>query len=225
MKDYAVIAVELVFGFVALFTMTKLLGKAHMSQVTPFDFISALIMGELLGNAVYDQDIHLGKVFFAAVVWGSLIYANGWLTRKFNGLRRILEGKPAIVIRDGLPQYGAMKKNNLDLSELQSLIRQEGYFAFQDVEFAILETNGKVSVMPKSAKDLPKRGDFSMPDAKPSLPVALILDGEVQYEKLRDAGIDERRLLEEMGKQRCKSYRDVFYAEWVEGGSLLVCPY
>src|SRR3954467_8350942 len=81
------ILVELVSGLIFLFAVTKVLGKTQFSQVTPFDFISALMLGELVGNAVYDDKISIWEIAFATFVWGVLIYILEMLTQKFKGTR------------------------------------------------------------------------------------------------------------------------------------------
>lgn len=219
---YGTIALELFLGFIALFIIMKALGKAHLSQLTPFDFISALIMGELLGNAIYDQEVHIGQVAFAAAFWGLLIYSNAWVTQKVKGLRKVLEGEPSIVIRNGKLQPDIMRTNHLDLNELQSLVRQQGYFALQEVEYAILETNGSVSVMPKSANDIPRRSEWKLPAVPQKLPVTLIMDGEIMYENLTQFQLTEHWLMQQLSDQGIADSKDVFYAEWLEGGSLYV---
>lgn len=225
MANYGWIAVELLIGFTVLFTMTKVLGKAHLSQITPFDFISAVMMGELLGNAIYDKEVHIGQVIFAAVVWGGLIYGNAWITQKVTKTRKMLEGEPSILIRNGKLQYHAFRKNNIDINELQSMVRQKGYFSLREVAYAILETNGTISVLPHSANDIPRRSEWNLPEVPPRLPVTLIIDGKVMYQNLEKAGLTEHWLKKELAKQNISQFSEVLYADWVEGGKLFVSPY
>ena len=149
MAAYGTIAAELVVGFAALFFYMKILGKAHFSKLTPFDFVSVLMLGELLGNAVYDKHVHIGHVLYATALWGGLIWIIVTITTKYNASRKPLEGEPTVIIRNGKLLYEGMKSCRLDLNELQTLLRQSGYFSMDFVEFAVLETNGSLSVMPK----------------------------------------------------------------------------
>jgi uncharacterized membrane protein YcaP (DUF421 family) len=219
------ILVELVSGLFLLFSITKILGKTQFSQVTPFDFISALMLGELVGNAVYDDKISIWEIAFAIFVWGVLIYILEMLTQKFKGTRKFLEGEPSVVIRKGQISYLSLKKLRLDINQLQSLIRQQGYFSIQEVEYAIMETNGKVSVLPKSDYDTPKKSDLNLPSQSVVLPVTMIIDGEVIYDNLKDAGFDETWLKDQLAKQNITNYKDVLYAEWLENKPLFVNKY
>jgi uncharacterized membrane protein YcaP (DUF421 family) len=190
MSHYLSVATELIAGLVILFTVIKILGKTQFSQITPFDFISALLLGELVGNAVYDPDTTLGGVIFAASVWGLLIYTIELVTQKFKNSRKFLEGAPSIVIHKGNINYDSLKKNKIDINQLQSLIRQQGYFSIQEVEYAILETNGMVSVLPKPEYDTPKVSDLNLPLKPANLPITLILYGEIMYDNLNEYGLN-----------------------------------
>ncbi|PPA69178.1 DUF421 domain-containing protein [Jeotgalibacillus proteolyticus] len=225
MSQYLSIAVELTAGLVILFIVTKAQGKTQFSQITPFDFISALILGELLGNAVYDREVNLFHILFAVIVWGVIIYTVELLTQKFAKARKFLEGEPNIAILKGHIKYEALKKAKLDINQLQCLIRQQGYFSIQEVEYAIIETNGLVSVLPKSAFETPKKADFNMSSEQPELPINIILDGEVIYHNLEENGIEEEWLKKQLSKQNISRYKDVLFAEWVPNKSLYVMGY
>ena len=225
MNNYLTITTELIAGLGLLFIITKLLGKTQFSQITPFDFISALILGELVGNAVYDHEVKIQEIVFATLVWGLLIYIVEIITQKFNRSRKLLEGEPNIVVQKGLIKYQTLKKSKLDINQLLSLIRQQGYFSIQEVEYAILETNGVVSVLPKEKYDTPKKSDFNLPLKPAEIPIILILDGEVVKDNLKEAGVDELWLKNELAQQSITKFKDVLYAEWKENQPLFAMKY
>jgi uncharacterized membrane protein YcaP (DUF421 family) len=214
MNHYLSVAIELIVGLVILFIIIKALGKTQFSQITPFDFISALILGELVGNAVYDHDTKLGEIIFAVLLWGLFMFIIELVTQKFKGTRKLLEGEPSIVIHKGIIKFDTLKKNKLDVNQLQSLIRQQGYFSIQEVEYGILETNGMVSVLPKSEYDTPKISDLNLPLKPVNLPITLILDGEIVYDNLKEYSLDEQWLKEQLAMQNIADYKTVLYAEW-----------
>jgi uncharacterized membrane protein YcaP (DUF421 family) len=225
LNHYLSIAVELTSGFVFLFIMTKLQGKTQFSQITPFDFISAIILGELVGNAIYDHEVKIGEIAFAVTLWGVLVYVTETVTQKFLASRKLLEGEPNIVVRKGKIKFEALKKAKLDINQLQSLVRQQGYFSLREVEYAIIETNGMVSVLPKADYDTPKNSDMKIKADDPRLPVNMILDGEVVRENLKEAGLDEQWLKNELEKQKIHHVQDVLFAEWMENEPLFVLEY
>ncbi|OLS35117.1 hypothetical protein BTR25_20275 [Bacillus sp. MRMR6] len=224
-NQYLSIGVELLSGLLLLFLMTKFLGKTHFSQLTPFDFISALILGELVGNAVYDDNISIKQIAFAILIWGLLISFLETITQKFGKTRKILEGEPNILIHKGVIKYEILKKIKLDINQLQSLIRQQGYFSIQEVEFAIMETNGTISVLPKFDYDNPKNSELKLPSKSVDLPVSIIIDGAVINKNLAEAGIDEKWLKNQLELQNISDYKDVLYAEWTKNQPLFIHTY
>lgn len=208
------IAIELIIGFFLLLFLTKMLGKTQISQLTPFDFISALVLGELVGNAIYDKKVHLGMIIFATFVWGLLIFVTEWVTQKFRKTRSLLEGKPSILIRKGKIDRNALKKNKIDIDQLQSLLRQKNTFSIQEVEYAILETTGEISVLKKPEHLPPTNEDLSLPLKPVHLTFPLISDGKVDKNNLKEAGFDESWLMKQLKEKKISKPEDVLYAEW-----------
>ncbi|WP_226035252.1 DUF421 domain-containing protein [Aquibacillus saliphilus] len=225
MNEYLSIIVELLWGFVLLFIVVKFLGKTQFSQITPFEFISAIILGELVGNAIYDREINISQITVAILTWGIFIYVVEMLTQKFNGTRKLLEGEPNIVIHQGQIKFDALKKAKIDINSLQSIIRQQGYFSIQEAEFAILEPNGEISVLPKSEYDTPKNSDLNVPSKPVHLPITVILDGKVVYDNLTEARIDEKWLKDQLAVQSITDYKEVLYAEAIKNKPLYVVKY
>ncbi len=225
MSQYLSTAVELTFGLALLFIVTKIIGKTQFSQITPFDFISAVMLGELVGNAIYDEEVRLLQIAFATLLWGLIIFAAEKVTQKFKGSRRLLEGEPNIVIHKGELKFETLKATKMNLNRLQSLIRQQGYFSLREIEYAIVEPNGEVSVLPKPEFGSPTNSDFNFPIKSVSLPVTIILDGEVILDNLREAGLDEKWLHAQLSKQGISGYNEVVLAEWHENKPLYVMKY
>ncbi|MFT8321088.1 MAG: DUF421 domain-containing protein [Bacillus sp. (in: firmicutes)] len=219
------IFVELVVGFFALLFLTKILGKTEITQITTFDFVSVLVLGELVGNAMYDTNIGLGKILFAIAIWGLLIYITEFFTQKFRSTRKLFEGKPSIIINKGQINFNELKKNHLDLNQLQHLLRTKDVFSITECYYAILETDGTVNVMKNQLYSPPTKQDLKLPIQPASLPISLILDGEIILENLAPIGWDEQKVKEELLHLGISSYKDVLYAEWKEDTPLYVQSY
>ncbi|MRX71911.1 DUF421 domain-containing protein [Bacillus lacus] len=218
--DFARIGIELIVGFFGLFVVSKFLGKTQITQITAFDFISALVLGELVGNAVYDKDIGLSEVLFAITVWGALIYMIEMVTQKSLRARTFFEGKPTIIIHKGRILRKNLGREKLDLNQLQHLLRAKGVFSITEIEFAILETDGSINVMRKSEYDTPTRKDLHVPFDPAVFPITLIVDGDVLWSNVKAAGFSDEWLKNQLTLQGIKNERDVFFAEWIEGKGL-----
>ncbi|WP_245805807.1 YetF domain-containing protein [Bacillus alkalicellulosilyticus] len=223
--NFFALSLELVVGFFALLGMTKVLGKTQITQLTPFDFISALILGELVGNAIYDKEIGIHYVLYAITIWGTLIYTIEMVTQKYKKSRNILEGNPAVVIRKGKIDYQQLKKNRLDLNQLQHLLRQKDVFSIRVVEYAILEPTGAISIIKKAQYEPPTKKDINI-EAKPVfMPITLITDGQILYDNLQEAGFNQEWLSQQLRNHGINRTKDVLLAEWLEGDDLFLSTY
>ncbi|WP_453990832.1 DUF421 domain-containing protein [Bacillus nitroreducens] len=225
MVEYFRIAFDLIVGLIGLLILTKILGKTQITQITAFDFISALVLGELVGNAVFDQDIGISQILFAIFIWGGLIHVIEVITQKVRRTRPILEGKPSIIIHKGKIIKEHLRKNKLDLNQLQHLLRSKGVFSIREAEYAILETDGSISVLKKSPYEPPTRQDYKMEEQKVRLPITFVSDGVLIIENLRESGFSEEWLQSELRNQGVASYKDLLYAEWREDEGLYIQEY
>ncbi|MGS2779492.1 DUF421 domain-containing protein [Robertmurraya sp. GLU-23] len=222
---YVQMLVELVGGYVFLFIIVKILGKTQISQITPFDFISALVLGEFVGSAVFDPKINLLKIFFGITVWGLLIYITELTTQKSLRLRLFLEGKPSFIIHEGKLDWKELKKNHLDINQLQQLLRSKDVFSLRDVEYAILEPNGSISILKKQEADKPTYKDFNLNITKRMVPLTIISDGEVIMEHLQESDMDYKGLIKCLNERNISSVREVAYAEWESDKDLYLQVY
>ncbi|MFA8439902.1 DUF421 domain-containing protein [Pueribacillus sp. YX66] len=213
---YGYIAIELIVGFSVLLILTKLFGKTQLKELTPFDFISALVLGELVGNAIYDKKVHLGMILFATLVWGLLIIVTEFVTQKFRKTRSFLEGKPSILVRRGKIDRKELKKNKVDIDQLQSMLRQKNVFSIREVEYVIMESNGDLSVMKKPEFTTPTTQDLSLPLQPVYLTYPIISDGVVDENNLKEAGFDDNWLSKQLKNNKVSKPEDVLYAEWNE---------
>lgn len=222
MHSFFSIAVELSVGLFALIILTKVMGRASLSESTPFDFISMIVVGDFVSDAIYDPETHIFKVIFAILFWGILIYIIDIVTLKFHQSRGFFESQPALVINKGKIDRNVMKKNRVDMNHLQMLLRDRDIFSFREIEFAILEPNGKVSVIRKPEYETTKRGDLDLANRSISVPVTLISDGVIINRNLDRLGKTEQWLISELKKHSIEDPKKVMIAEWRNEDGLFV---
>ncbi|RNA67971.1 DUF421 domain-containing protein [Alteribacter keqinensis] len=213
---------KLILGFFFLFLITRLLGRTTINQLTPFDFVSAIVLSELLGNAVFEQNVPVYFVVYSIFLWGILLVIMEKGLLKLKGLRGPLEGKPAIVIRDGKIDRKELKKNRMNLNQLMSLLRQSEVFSVREVAFAILESNGGISILKKSKYQKVTIEDLKLQEPPVYLPVSVILDGEVLEDNLQELGLTRPWLTNELSARGIYEPRNVMYADYLEGDGLFV---
>ncbi|RFU67710.1 DUF421 domain-containing protein [Peribacillus saganii] len=200
---YPTIFFKLLIGLVALVFVTRLLGKKHMSQVTPFDFVYALILGGTVEETIYHQDHTIPQMLFSIAVWGVLIYSVEKLTQRFDKLRRPLKGSSQILINDGKVSIKELERANLELEELRGMLRQKDIFSLKSVKYVFLETSGEISVM--KYKDQEETEEPS---------ILLVDEGRILEHNLEIAGKDTDWLMNGLSKEGISDIKDIYYAEW-----------
>ncbi|WKB35026.1 DUF421 domain-containing protein [Terrilactibacillus sp. S3-3] len=222
MLSFTSIAVELTVGLFALILLTKIMGRASMSEATPFDFISMIVVGDFVSDAIYDPKAKVIKVLFAIAFWGLLIFLVGFITLKFNRSRAFFGSKPSLIIKNGIIDRDEMKRTKIDMNHLQMLLRSKQVFSVREVEFAVLEPNGKISVIKKPKFETVNRSDLKLPYNSVSLPFTLISDGKIVKESLESIGKTKDWLSRELSTRGIHKFQEVMLAEWREEDGLFV---
>ncbi|MFC3038738.1 DUF421 domain-containing protein [Virgibacillus xinjiangensis] len=223
--DIVSLTTEILVGFFLLFVIIKFAGKKIINQVTPFTFIAAIVLSELLGNALYEETVGLFYIMYAMGLWGGLLVFVEYMGQKFLWFRGVSEGKPSALIERGMVSREALRKNGMNLNQLQSLLRQSEIFSVREVAFCYLEANGAISVLKKSKYQKTVQDDFHMPIQQVEVPITFIRDGKILWDELEEAGFDEAWLQTQLTKQGINRRKNVFLAEWLEGDGLFVQTY
>lgn len=137
--------------YFVLFVLFRLSGKRQAGQMTPFDLLLLLIISNAVQNAMVGADTSIiGGLLVAAVliVWNQLL---GWLTSRSRRIEDLLEGRPVVLVHNGHVFEDELRRNRMSIEELRGALRSEGCFDLSDAAFAILETNGHVSVKTRPA--------------------------------------------------------------------------
>src|SRR5699024_6738155 len=158
------------------------------------------------------------------LLWGVILYIIEIIRQKFKGSRFLLEGKPSLIIHKGDLIYEELRKNRIDVNEVLQMLRMKDVFALQEVEYAVLETNGELSVLKKAAYQTPNKRKLNVAPTEPQITMTQIIDREMINDNLAEANIKEERLLNELERQEYELHK-VFYAEWLEGKKLYILPY
>ncbi|MCH6264015.1 DUF421 domain-containing protein [Neobacillus citreus] len=218
----AYITADLIVGFILLVLWIKIIGRKIIKRATPFTFISSIVLGEIIGNAIYDDKISFYYIMYSMVLWGALLITVEYLGQKFLVFRGMVEGKPSALIRNGVVDRHELKKNRMNINQLQSLLRQSETFSIREVAYCYLEPNGSLSILKKTKYQKTTQEDFNMPPKPVCVPVTIIRDGEVLWDEITDLGYDEAWLTTQLNSHNITDYKNIFIAEWLEGEGLFV---
>lgn len=201
-----------VVSFALLMIVMRVLGRKALSQMTYFDLAIPITFGSLAANTGMGTDKSLVSAGTVMIVFAILGVLCDLLTIKSRGFRIVTDGEPRIVIQNGELRRDNLRKARVTLSELLAMLRQDHIFNIADVEYAILENDGQISVLPKSPKRPVTPSDLSLTVPPAGLMKDLIIDGKVIAVNLQSAGLDESWLREKLRPMGIGEFREVLYA-------------
>ena len=199
-------------SIIILFVLTKFMGKKQLSQLNFFDYCIGISIGSIAATLALDIEVDFLHPIIAMIVYGLTAMAISFATRKSMSLRRLLTGKATILMEKGKIYYDNLKKTNMDLNDFMTECRNLGYFNLDDIECAIMETNGKISVMPKCEKRPVCPQDMGISPNQDSLVTNLIIDGVLLKQNLHSTGKNEEWLMNMIKAHGLNSYKDVMLA-------------
>lgn len=194
---------------VALFVIAKIMGHKQMSQLDLFDYVTGITIGSIAAELATELE-EPWKPLIAMVVYAIITVILTLLTSKLPKIRKFVNGTPTIIMSGGKIYRKNMKKAKMDLSEFMVLCRQEGYFNLNDIQTAIFEYNGRLTVLPKATKRPVNPSDMNLVPPPESINTEVIMDGKVLSENLKRLGLDEVWLKKEIECQGFKNAKEIF---------------
>jgi uncharacterized membrane protein YcaP (DUF421 family) len=218
-------SIKIIIGFFLLFMITRLLGKTTIRHLTPFDFVSAIVLSELLGNGIFETNVSIFYIIYVVLLWGFLMIIMEKYLLKHRSMRGLLEGKPSIIIRNGKIDREQLKQNRMNINQLLSSLRQSETFSLREVAYAILETNGSISILKKNKYQKVTLEDLNLPLSPTYLCTTLITDGEMIEANLKELGFTKNWLIQQLIGHGYTRVEDVLYADWIYDDGIYIVPY
>jgi uncharacterized membrane protein YcaP (DUF421 family) len=225
MAEYQLIFLRSLFSFLFLLIICRILGKQQISQLTFFDYIVGITIGSVAASLSVDQNIKISNGIASLIVWGFFPMILVFLSLKSHTFATLLAGKPTVLIENGKINEKNLKKMRITLDQLMLNLREQNAFKLSDVELALFETNGKVSVMKKSDNEPITPKILGMQLEKEKRPHLLIQDGVIIDKNIQSAGYTQEWLYGEVQKHGAKTFSDVFAAQIDSKGNLYVDLY
>ncbi len=185
-------------SLLALFIVTKIIGKKQVSQLSLFDYVIGISIGNFAAEMTINTDSPEINGIVAVLVFGLVAYLVSYLTLKSIVLRRFFIGTPTILIQKGKIIEKNLKQSKMDMNDLLEQIRIDGYFDISEVDYAIMEANGKISVLPKKENKPVTLKDMQLKGEKQSLCANIIIDGKIMHGNLENMHKTEKWLLKQL---------------------------
>ena len=208
---------------VVLLILTRLLGKKQMSQLTYFNYLTGVTMGSVAGDFISEVNMPVVDALASLIAICILTELNSFIALKSTSYRKVMDGDDIILIKKGKIIKPALKSCRMSVNILLMLLRQSNTFSVEEVEYAILETNGSLSVMKRQQAQPIIKSDLDIKAEKiKNLPREVISDGKIMKVNLKELNKDEEWLKNELRKNNIESVKDVFYAEVRSDGTLYI---
>jgi len=215
-------AVSSVIAIIVLFILTRIMGKKQMAQLNFFDYVVGISIGSIASEYAVVNNIHLAEGLTALIVFTLFSLVLSYISVKSYKGRKILDGSPSVLIENGKILETSLKKAKINVNDLLEECRQKNIFDISEIEYAILETSGRLSVQPKSQyrKLTPK--DMQIPTAYEGLCTNVIIDGKIIEEHLAAINKDTTWLQTQLQGYGIASPLTVLLAYVDTGGALRV---
>ncbi len=223
--DHIVILIRSFSAFVILMLIARILGKQTLSNMNFHEFVTAVILGAMAANFAFNEKIQVIHLLISLSVFTITSFALSKLFLKYRNFKMWTEGTPTVLIEGGNILEDNLKKNNMTMDSLNQQLRQKDIFDIAEVEYALLEINGKLSVQKKKEQQTVKLKDLKLnPGNAAQFPIELIIDGQLLDGNFYSNQISVSWLLSQL-KSRGKKIEEIFYAVKSSDGQLYLDEY
>jgi len=225
LSEGLVVFVRSIIGFFTLLIFAKILGKQQISQLTFFDYVLGITIGSIAASLTTDLSSRAWPHWVGLLTWALLGYLMEYITMKWRYAAKYIEGEPTIVIMNGKIMEEALRKMKYTAADIMGLLRSKDVFDLAQVDFAIIEPNGQLSVLKKAEFEPLTAKDMNISKTSTGISTELIYDGMLISENLRQLNKDKQWIIKQLKKQGIKSISEVFLATLTPSGSLYVDKY
>lgn len=206
--------------YITVLVFLRIMGKRQIGEMQPYEVVITLIIADLATLPMSDTNIPLFQGILPLAILVLVHYLLTILTRKSIKIRRLVSGKPVLVISPKGIEYQSLKDLNMNIDDLMEMIRQANYYNLDQVLYAILETNGKLSVIPTSENAPLTANDMNINNPPANLPHTLISDGKIMKNQLKLFDIDADKLTKILKHLKIKNVKDIIILSLDKSGKV-----
>lgn len=216
-------ALAAVFSLAVLLVLTKLMGVKQVSQMTMFDYVVGITIGSIAAEMATEVSQTVASLT-AMALYGGIAWGLSKLTERSLRARSVAVGKPKVLLDDGAIHRENLKRANMDMSEFMVCCRMQGYFDLGQIQTAVLEPNGAVSILPKESARPATPQDLELRPKQARMPMPFVMDGVLLKENIHNAGKEESWVHRTLLKQGYRSEKEVLLALWSGGEQMTIFP-
>ncbi len=198
MKEVLIVIMRSIVSLTVLFAVTKLLGKKQVSQLSLFDYVIGISIGNFAAEITMNMETQFINGIVAIIVFGLIAFLVSIITMKSITLRRFFMGTPTILIQKGKILEKNLKKVKFDVNDLLEECRSKNYFDIKEIEYALMESKGTLSILPKDEYKQVTKKDMKLQIKKQELVANVIIDKNIMINNLKNMNKDEQWLLKQL---------------------------
>lgn len=206
--------------YLAVLIVMRVMGKREIGQLQPFELVVALMIADLAAIPMQDTGLPLLGGIIPIIVLMMAQVTLAYISMISGKGRSLICGRPSVLVENGKLVEQELRYQRYNINDLLVQLRAKEYYNLADVEFAILETNGQLSVIPKSQKRAVQPEDLNINTSYEGVPVTLVMDGQVLLDNLKKVNLNEQWLRTELQKLGVKDPKKVFFASLDTSGQL-----
>lgn len=212
MKDISIVLVRIITILPLLLFVTLFMGKRAIGELPVFDYLIIITLGSVTGADIADPEVKQIPTIVAIIAIGLLQHIVASLKISNRKIGRLITFEPTVVIQDGKIINKNLKKNRYSINNILNLLREKGVFDISDVETAIIEATGELSVLKKPQKNPVTLEDMGITKASSSIAFPIIMDGTIYSNVLKNFNLDEAWLNKQLSQQGIDDIKSVFFA-------------
>ena len=215
-----IVFVRVLIIYVTVLVFLRLMGKRQIGEMQPYEVVITLIIADLATLPMSDTNIPLLHGILPLAILVLVHYCITLLTRKNIKIRRIVSGRPVVIISPNGLEYQAFKDLNINIDDITEMLRQNGYYSFDQILYAIMETNGKMSIIPNSANAPATAQDVGVNNPPAKIPSIIVSDGKMMKTQMKEINIDNKKLNKILDYLEVNSIKDLIILSLDDDGKL-----
>ena len=206
--------------YITVLVFLRLMGKRQIGEMQPYEVVITLIIADLATLPMSDTNIPLLHGILPLAVLVLIHFAITLLSRKCIKFRRLMSGRPIVVISPNGLEYKSFKDLNITIDDITEMLRQNGYYSFDQILYAIIETNGRISVIPKSANAPATAEDVKATNPEAKIPSIIVSDGQLMPTQMKEVNVNTEKLEKILSYLNVKSVKDLIILSLDNDGKL-----
>lgn len=210
-----------VLGFAFLLFLMRLLGKKQLGELTFFNYATGIAMGNIIGDMVVHKEITVWESLASLSFWALAVFGIEFLNRHSPLFTKLTKSQPTLLIKNGELMQKELKRMQMSMDDLLMLLRISSVFDITEVEYAIMEPNGQMSILKKPLKDSVTKEDLNIPPHLPQyLPTMLISNGEKIDLPFKEYNLSEEWFISQLNNAGFQDVKEVFFAQLKDDGEV-----